>query len=197
MRLDTSDLVNHVKNINPAIKILLFTNSLILLCSYMLGPIYALFVVDIGGDIMDAGLTVSVYALAAALTTLISGIYADKVKENELIIVLGYSILAISFLLFFFVTNIWMLFLVQALFGIGEAIYSPAFNAIYSKHLSKGNAGKEWGYWEVMQYLVYIIGAAMGAYLVQSWGFGPVFIILSGICVYSAGFIYLQPRKAL
>ena len=187
----------HMKGINTALKILLFTNALVLMCNFMLGPIYALFVVEIGGDLMDAGLTASVYALSAALTSLISGIYADKIKENEYIMVIGYSIMGIAFILFFFVDNIWFLFMVQALIGIGEAVYSPAFNAIYSKHLSKGNAGKEWGYWEVMQYLIYIIGAALGAYLVTLFGFGAVFILMACLCFFSAIFILIQPRHVL
>ncbi len=197
MRFSTNDIVLNLKNINPALKILLFTNALILMCNFMLGPIYALFVVEIGGDLMDAGLTASVYGLAAALTSLVSGIYADKIKENEYIIILGYLIMGIAFILFFFVDNIWFLFVVQALIGIGEAVYLPAFDAIYSKHLSKGNTGKEWSYWEVMKYFIYIIGAALGAYLVTLFGFGAVFILMAGLCFFSAIFIFFQPRKAL
>ncbi|MDD2678747.1 MAG: MFS transporter [Candidatus Nanoarchaeia archaeon] len=188
---------SYFKNVNPKIRILLFTNSLVLLASYMLGPIYALFVVDIGGDILDAGLTVSIYALAAAITTIISGVYADKIKENELIIVLGYLMLGLGFFLFIFVNNILMLFAVQAFIGMGEAIYSPANNAIYSKHLSKGNAGKDWSLWEVMSYLTYIVGATVGAYLVKNFGFDMLFLLLSGLCVFSASYIYFLPRKAL
>jgi hypothetical protein len=55
--------------------------------------------------------------LAAALTTLISGIYSDKVKENELIMALGYIIMGLSFFLFLFVKDIWFLFIVQANYG--------------------------------------------------------------------------------
>jgi hypothetical protein len=44
-----NNLMDYLKDINPAIKILLFTNSLVSLASFMLGPIYALFVVDMEG----------------------------------------------------------------------------------------------------------------------------------------------------
>ncbi|MDD4353215.1 MAG: MFS transporter [Candidatus Nanoarchaeia archaeon] len=191
------NLFDYLKDVNPAIKILLFTNSLVSLASFMLGPIYALFVVQVGGDILDAGIAVSIYALAAALTTLISGIYSDKVKENELIMSLGYLIMGFSFFLFIFVKDIWFLFIVQAIMGFGEAIYGPAFNAIYSKHLSKGNAGKEWSFWQIMDYFTRVIGAAIGAYLVSLFGFQPAFIIMTGFCVFSAVFVYILPRKAL
>ena len=76
---------------NRALRILLVTNGIILFAGAMMGPIYALFVEEIGGDLLDASLTVAIFALAAGITALISGRYADKIKENELIIVLGYG----------------------------------------------------------------------------------------------------------
>ena len=76
--------------LNRAARILLGTNAMILLAGAMLGPIYALFVEDIGGDLLDASIAWAVFALAAGFTTLITGKYADKIKESELILVLGY-----------------------------------------------------------------------------------------------------------
>jgi hypothetical protein len=42
------------KHINKSIKILLFSNALVLVSAAMLGPIYAIFVEKVGGDILDA-----------------------------------------------------------------------------------------------------------------------------------------------
>ena len=72
---------------NRALQILLSTNAMILMAGAMLAPIYALFVEKVGGDLMDASIAGGIFALAAGLTTLISGKYSDKIKENELIIV--------------------------------------------------------------------------------------------------------------
>jgi len=76
----------------------------------MLGPIYALFVEKIGGDLLDASYAFGVFALAAGVTTFISGRYADRIKENELIVVLGYGIMGIGFLGYTLVNSIWSLF---------------------------------------------------------------------------------------
>ena len=46
---------------------------------------------------MDASYTFAAYALAAGIVTLLSGKYADKLKENELIVVFGYSIIGLAF----------------------------------------------------------------------------------------------------
>ena len=61
---------------NKAIRILLTTNSFILIASAMLAPIYALFVEEIGSDLLDASYAFAVFAFVAGITTLISGKYA-------------------------------------------------------------------------------------------------------------------------
>ncbi len=68
--------------LNRPLRILLITNGLTLLAGGMLGPIYALFVEKVGGDLLDASLTGGMFSLAASLTTLIMGKYTDKVKEE-------------------------------------------------------------------------------------------------------------------
>ena len=47
---------------NKALRILLITNGLVLLTGAMLGPIYALFVENISGDLLDASLTGDFFA---------------------------------------------------------------------------------------------------------------------------------------
>ncbi len=182
---------------NKAIKILLVTNSMVLMAGAMLGPIYALFVKDVGGDLLDASIAGAIFAFFAGITTLISGRYSDKIKENELIIVLGYVIMGIGFLLYIGVHSIYYLFFVQALIGIGEAVYSPAFDAVYSKHLDKKKEGIQWGAWESMYYFTAAIGAFVGGILVTLLGFNFLFVVMSLLCFSSAIYIYHLNRKVL
>ncbi len=182
---------------NKALRILLVTNGVILFASAMMGPIYALFVEKIGGDLLDASLTYAIYAFAAGITAFISGRYADKIKENELIIVFGYSMIAFGYFLYFFVDSIWFLFAIQIIIGFGEAIYSPAFDALYTKHIDHHKAGLEWGAWETMNYFIFAIGATIGGILVSLFGFQLIFIIMMIISSGSALYIFLLPRKIL
>lgn len=176
---------------------MLLTNAMILIASAMLGPIYALFVEKVGGDLMDASIAGGIFALVAGLTTLISGKYSDKVKENELIIVLGYLIMGTGFLLYFWANSVIFLFVVQAIIGLGEAIYSPAFDAVYSKHLDGQRFGVQWGAWESMNYFMTAIGAVVGGGLVTLFGFQTLFIIMATLCFGSALYIFSLKRKIL
>jgi len=182
---------------NKALRILLFTNGLVLLAGAMLGPIYALYVERIGGDLLDASLTGAFFALAAGITTLISGKFSDKIRENEFIVIFGYLIMGLGFFLYTIIGSITTLFLVQILIGFGEAIYSPAFDAVYSKHLDKNKSGREWGAWEGLNYFTAGIGAIIGGLIVTRFGFNTMFIIMSLLCLGSALYIYLLPRKVL
>jgi len=163
----------------------------------MLGPIYALFVEKVGGDLMDASISGGIFALVAGLTSLISGKYSDKIKENELIVVLGYLIIGFGFLLYFWVSSIFFLFIVQAIIGLGEAIYSPAFDAVYSKHLDGHKSGRQWGAWESMNYFTMAIGSVVGGSLVTIFGFQILFLIMAILCFSSAIYIFHLKRSTL
>lgn len=186
-----------LRDFNVAIKVLLATNALVLIAGAMLGPIYALFVEEIGGDLLDASLAFAVFAFVAGLTSLVSGKYADQIKENELILVVGYVIMGFGFLSYLWVDSILTLFLAQVVVGLGEAIYVPAFDAVFSKHLDDGHSGKEWGTWEAVNYFMTAIGSIGGGFLVTQFGFEVLFWVMGSLCFFSAVYIWLLPRKLL
>ena len=183
--------------LNRVLRILLSTNAMILLAGAMLGPIYALFVEKIGGDLLDVSYAGALFALAAGVTTFISGKYSDKIKENELVIVAGYTVMGIGFMLYIFVASMIQLLFVQILIGFGEAIYAPAFDAVYSKHIDERKPGKQWGAWESVNYFTAAAGAVVGGFIVTWFGFNIMFIIMSLLCFASALYIYKLPRKVL
>jgi predicted MFS family arabinose efflux permease len=182
---------------NKPLRILLFTNSMILLSAAMLGPIYALFVERIGGDLMDASIAGSIFALVAGLTTFVSGKYSDRVKESELIVALGYTIIGCGFLLYTVADSIYFLFMIQAIIGLGEAIYSPAFDSLYSKHLDGDKSGAQWGAWESMNYFSIACGASIGGLIVTYLGFDTLFILMGTLSIGSALYILQLKREEL
>ena len=182
---------------SKSIRILLAVDGLILMAAAMLGPIYALFVENIGGSLLDASLAGGVFALAAGITTFISGRYADKIKENELILVFGYALKGMGFLLYMFVNSIWFLLFVQVLIGFSEAIHSPAFDALFSRHAARKKLGRAWGTWEATNYFSAAFGAVLGGVIVVNFGFNSLFVVMALLCFSSALYIYRLPRSML
>lgn len=192
---DTLEKVMKALFLNRAIRILLISNSIVLIAGYMLGPIYALFVERIGGDLMDASIAGGLFSLAAGLVTLVSGKYSDKLRRPEYVVMIGYTIMAVGFLLYLWVDSITFLFIVQVIIGMGEAIYSPAFDAVYSKHLALSRSGRQWGAWESMNYFTAFAGAIIGGLLVTRFSFDILFVVMAGLCLTSGVYILLLKRN--
>ena len=182
---------------NKGLRILLITNALILVSGAMLGPIYALFVEKVGGSLLDASLTGGIFALVAGITTLVASKYADKIREERYIVAGGYFLMGIGFLLYMFVNSIWFLFIVQAIIGFAEAIYLPAFDSLYSRHLTRNKEGREWGAWEATNYFTAAAGAGIGGLLVTYFGFNIIFVIMGTLSIASAVYITTLKNKVL
>lgn len=189
--------INGLFPLNRALAILLITNSSVLISIAMLAPIWAIFVENKGGGILETGLASSVLAITAGFVVILTGKISDEVKNNELVVVLGYFILAIGFVLYNFVDSLLFLAAVQIIVGIGVAIYNPAFDALYSKHLKKHAMGREWGTWEGMAYFSEAFGAGIGAVIAATLGFNVLFVVMAILCLMSAVYIYFLPRKVL
>ena len=183
------------KLFNKYLRLLLLTNGLILISGAMLGPIYALFVDKIGGDLLDASLTGGIFALAAGITSLIAGRYTDKAKNKKIIVSSGYAVMAVGFFLYPFVDSLLFLFLVQVIIGFAEAFYSPAFDALYSNHVTKKKVGREWGAWESMNYFSAAFGAGFGGFVVTYFGFNAIFILMGSLSTVSALVLFLTPKN--
>lgn len=182
---------------NPALRALLVADGLILTAAAMLTPIYAIYVVKVGGDIFEAGLTAAALAIGAGVASIIFGNYTDTLKDKKQILVVGYVVLGLSFLLYLIVDSIWMLALVQLLIGLAHPIYQPAYDALYSKHLDKGKEAEEWGAWEATAHFTAAFGAILGGFVASQFGFAALFVAMSVLCFVSAGYVFRLQKQLL
>lgn len=183
--------------LNPALVLLLTAHSAILLAGAMLAPIYALYVDRIGGDLLDASLASAIFATAAGVATLVSARYSDRLRNPKLIVVLGYFIMGMGFFAMGLVNSVWQLLIVQAIIGLGEAVYTPAFDSLYTSHIERGKSARQWGAWESMYYFTTATGALLGGLLVTAFGFEVMFALMGVMCLGAATYVYLQPKKAV
>lgn len=184
------------KLFNKSLRILLLTNGSILVSFAMIAPIYAVFVEKIGGDLLDASYAYAALAFAAGIVTLLSSRIADKISQKSVVIT-GYLLIALGFFGYTLVDSITGLLMVQVLIGMGEATYSPSFDALYSKHLDSGKAASEWGAWESLNYFSIAIGAVLGGLIVKMFGFDVMFMAMSLISFLSALYLFRMPKKVL
>lgn len=181
-----------------ALKILLASDGLVLLAGAMLGPIYALYVEEIGGDILTAGTSFAVFSLVMGVLILVFGKIEDAILEQkEIWICLGYLLMAVGFFSYLFVQSPYHLFIVQAVLGVGGAIEAPAYSAVYSKHLDHKRSAFQWGAWDAIKNFSAAFGALVGATLATIFGFDLLFVLMGSLALISGAIVYFVPRKIL
>lgn len=160
------------------LRILLFSDFFILLAAGMLTPIYAIFVEEIGGDILAASGAWALFTFTSGFLIWLFGKWEDKTKHLEKMVFWGYLIRCIAFLGYFFVANKYQLFGIQILLGIGMATSLPAYDSLYSKLLSKGKYASEWGTWEGVNLMAAAAAAIIGGVIANFFGFKILFLVM-------------------
>lgn len=160
------------------IKVLLAADFFILLAMGMIAPIYAIFVEQIGGDILDASGAWAAYALTSGILMFLIGKWGDYKKHYAKLLFFGYLLRAMAFLGYLFVENTMQLFAVQILLGLGLAMSLPTYDALYSTYLDRGKYATEWGLWEAMNMIVAALGALIGGAIANYFGFKILFVIM-------------------
>ena len=159
-------------------KYLLISESIYEFAAGLFGPIYAVFVANIGGDLLTAGWAWSLFAITSGITLYIMGKLEDKIKRDNIIILIGFILASIGFLGYIFISEPWHLFLVQIILGFGWAFGTPAMDAVYSKNLEKKKMDSGWGTWESSMRIMEGISAFIGAIIAFTFGFKILFLIM-------------------
>ena len=111
------------------IRALLLSDALINLALGMIGPIYAIFVEQIGGDMLDASWAYFAYMFTAGSVMYLISKWEDRVKHKEKLVLIGYSLTSIGCLSYLFVSDHITLLITQVILGLSMAILDPAFDS--------------------------------------------------------------------
>lgn len=159
-------------------KILLFCNFLGHFALGLLGPIYAIFVQHVGGDILEAGIAYAIYSISIGIFVFLFGtskFFADRIRQ---MVVVGYSFLALGSLGYIFVQNTVQLFIIQIILGVAIGILDPSWSGIFSANMSEKKASKSWAIWSGSTNIVIGIAAILGGLIVTQFSFKTLFIIM-------------------
>ncbi|MDD3263948.1 MAG: MFS transporter [Candidatus Nanoarchaeia archaeon] len=178
--------------------LLLFADIWVTLALGMIGPIYAIFVAEIGGYLVEASWAYFAMTFATGLLMYIFGKIEDKIEDKEKMVTLGFFLSTLGCISYIFVSNFFTLIITQIILGLSQSILIPAHNAIYSKYLEEGKVASEWGDWEAMKHIITAFSAVIGAFIVGVFNFQILFIImalLSSVSIIIS--FYTQRRKDL
>lgn len=164
--------------VHKQLKLFLVANSFFIIALGMFGPIYAIFVQEIGGDILAAGSAWAVFMITSGIGIYIMGKVVDKLQREKPILMWGYALTSLGFLSYYFVSNVYHLFGVQILLGLSYVMINPASNSFYTKYLEKGKFASLWSAWESSYFTLTGIAAMIGAFLVKIFNFRILFLTM-------------------
>lgn len=178
---------------NRYLKTLLVSNTLFVFAGNLFVPVYAIFVYQIGGGAVLAGLLYGVHFGSNFLADFLVVRTVDRKLNVENILQANYWIRGFCWLALGFYPSLVVLFLVQIIIGVCEAFGSPAFNSLVSDHLDRQRHIREWGYWEILKNPAIALAAVTSGLVVSRFGFPALFFLMSFLSLSSLVFyVYLK-----
>jgi len=182
---------------NNALRTLFICNGIFVGAAAMLGPLYAIYVVKFVDGVTAVSFSWAAFLISTSIFTFLVSKKGDEVREKEYLLLGGYIIRILSWILLIFIHQLWTLVLVQILLGLGESLGTPSFNTLFADHLDKNKHIKEYSSWSLIANLSSAAGVLAGGVIVNHIGFKALFVIMSFLSLISFFGILLKPRKLL
>jgi MFS family permease len=168
---------------NPLVKAFIISEAFLWGAWNFITPIFGLFVVNEikGGNIEIVAFTFSFYLIIRVIVELISSKrmanFSDKKKLKTTIF--GMVILSLSYIGFAFASEVYQVYVIYGLTGIGLGIATPAKNSLFSAHLDKNKEPEEWGTYDAITFIGMAFATALGGLFATQYGFSNLFILAS------------------
>ena len=160
------------------LKVLLVADALLLFATEMFGPLYAVFVQQIGGDLLTAGWAYATFSMTGGVAILVLSRLTGDIRGREWLVPLGYFLSALGVAGYLFVRTPLHLFVVQALMGLALAVLTPPWDALFARSVDEDQAVFQWGLEEAQDYIVPAIAAGAGAVIADAFGFRTLFVVM-------------------
>jgi MFS family permease len=164
---------------NNYLKSLFVFNGIFVFSSGLIGPLYAVYVQKFDSNVSSISLSWAAFLLSTTLFLFILSRCGDKIKNKKILLQLGFLIRAIAWISYIFVGNIGALIAVQILLGLGEALGTPSFEALFAEHLDNDKHINEYSEWKLIVNGASGLAVICGGFLVEKLGFDVLFISMS------------------
>ena len=125
----------------------------------------------------QGGLLISSFLIVYAVATLPLGVWADRgIRKN--IVALCVGVWSFATALAGFAQNLYQLFSMRAILGIGEAGYAPASLSLLGDFFSKPRRARVLSYWSIGTLIGAAIGVALGGKVADTLGWRWAFYIV-------------------
>src|SRR3989344_6236767 len=139
---------------NKFIRSLIVSDFLLYFSYGLLTPIFAVFITKQinGASIETVGAATAIYWIVRSLTSIPLARWMDKhdgEKDEFQFMFWGALLMSLTLMSLAWATEIWQVYLIQALFGVFNSMAIPGWRVLFTNHIDTGRAGFEWRVWDV------------------------------------------------
>ncbi len=187
--------------INKVIRILIFSDFVLMAGWGLIIPILAIFIVDKiqGGDVRVVGIAIGIYWILKSLIQIPIGRYLDKTsgeKDDYYFLIFGTGLASLTPIGFIFATLPWHMYALQGIHALGMAMAIPSWGGIFTRHIDKGKEAMTWGIESSALGIGIGVAGIIGGIVAKNFGFTPLFIGVSILGI-AATFLFLLIAKDL
>lgn len=187
--------------INHVVRTMVYSDFLLISGTGFLAPIAAIFITSQikGATVATVGFVTTVYWVVKSAVQVPVAASADArrgERDDFKFLFVGALIAATVPLLYFFATEVWHLFALEAINGVAFALQVPTWLSIFTRHIDRRRENTEWALHSNAVGLGYAAAAAIGGVLAERFGFRIIFLLVSGF-MYLGAFSLLAIRRDL
>jgi MFS family permease len=192
------------RSINKIIKIIIYWDFFINSAWGLLGPVFAIFIVQniAVGETAEgakiAGFAALFYWVVKSILQIPFGKYLDKnhgEKDDFVFMILGTFLTGLVPFGFLISYLPWHIYIFQILHALGMAMVVPSSYAIFTRHIDKGKEAFEWGLDSTILGVGVGVTGAIGGVMAAYFGFKTIFILTGIFTIISAFLIFLIRKE--
>lgn len=150
--------------------LLTFAYAISTFASGILVPIYAFFVQEIGGGLLETSWAIALYSVLYGLGTILIHKIKWTHKYRMHLLWIGWLMWLFSITLYFVISTVTVLYISQIINAIGDAIYEPVFDGEYSRQVA-ADPSSGWAFFNGTTSIFSGIASFLGGIIATAFGF--------------------------
>lgn len=189
--------------VNGVVLTLIYSDFLVISAAGLFEPIFAVYLTNQihGGSLAVAGFATTVFWVTKSIVQVPVSWYVDKVRgeRDDFAFMIAGALLtsAVPLLYYFFATEVWHVYILQAVNGVGYAFQVPTWLAIFTRHIDKNLESTEWMIHSNTIGLGIAVAAGFGGALADKYGIRTLFPIVSVLMALGAGVLLVARAKII
>lgn len=191
--------INRLKTSKKVLSVLTLSDFSTWSSANLTGVIFTLFALEHikGSTITDVGLSSLVFLGTSALLNIPLGKYLDNLKgyvDENYVLVASSLVRGIALMLLAFSTQLWQLYILQAVLGVARSMNYVSWRVLFSKFLDPKHVAEQWSVYDSIIAIGLGFAALIGGYLGDNFPFSYV-IFIAGVVTVIGGVFPLFIHK--